>query len=221
MCVILNKRRLGHVDVPAADQVVHLPVEEGQQQRADVRAVDVGIGHDDHLAVAALAEIDLFADAAADGRDHAADFLVGQHLVFARFIGVDDLAAQGEDGLELAVAAALGAAAGRIALDEVQLAALDDLARAVAELARQSAAGEDALAVAEEGLGLAGRLAGLGRQHGLGDHQLGRLGMLFQILRKEVADDRIDDAFHLRVVELDLGLRLRTAGSAAAPRRSP
>ena len=50
----LEQRRLGHVDVPAADQVVHLPVEEGQQQRADVRAVDVGIGHDDHFAVAAL-----------------------------------------------------------------------------------------------------------------------------------------------------------------------
>ena len=169
-----------------------------------MRAVDVGIGHDDHLAVAAFGEIDLLADAAADGRDHAADFLVGQHLVFARFVGVDDLAAQGEDGLELAVAAALGAAAGRIALDQVKFAALDDLARAVAELAGQPAAGQDALAVAQEGLGLAGRLAGLGRQHRLGDHQLGRLGMLLEVLGKEVADHGIDDAFHLRIVELAL-----------------
>ena len=178
----LEQRRLGHVDVPAADQVVHLPVEEGQQQRADVRAVDVGVGHDDDLAVAALGEIDLLADARADGGDDAADFLVGQHLVLAGLVGVDDLAAQGEDGLELAVAAALGAAAGRIALDEVQLAAIDDLAGAVAELAGQAAAGQGALALAEEGLGLAGRLAGLGRQHRLGDHLLGRLGMLFEVL---------------------------------------
>ena len=168
-----------------------------------------------------MAEIDLFADAAADGRDHAADFLVGQHLVFAGLVGVDDLAAQGEDGLELAVAAAFGAAAGRIALDEVQLAALDDLARAVAEFARQPAAGQDALAVAEEGLGLAGRLAGFGRQHGLGDHQLGRLGMLFQVLGQEVADHGVDDAFQLGVVELDLGLRFELRVRQRGPRRSP
>ena len=50
-----EQRRLGHVDVAAFDQIVHLAVEERQQQRADVRAVDVGVGHDDDFAVAALA----------------------------------------------------------------------------------------------------------------------------------------------------------------------
>ncbi len=135
-----EQRRLGHVDVPAPHQVVHLPIEEGQQQGADVRAVHVGVGHDDDLAVAALAEVDFFADAGADGRDDAADLFVGQDLVVARLVGVDDFAAQGEDGLVLADAAALGAAAGGIALDEVQFAALHVAAGAIAEFARQAAA---------------------------------------------------------------------------------
>ena len=86
----------------------------------------------------------------ADGRDHAADFFVGQHFVVARFVGVDDLAAQREDGLVLADAAAFGAAAGRIAFDQVQLALLDVAAGAVAELAGQAAAAQGALAFADQ-----------------------------------------------------------------------
>jgi hypothetical protein len=35
------QRRLRDVDVPALDQFRHLPIEERQEQRADVRAVDV------------------------------------------------------------------------------------------------------------------------------------------------------------------------------------
>src|SRR4029079_14239834 len=110
-------------------------VEEVEQQRADVRAVDVGIGHDDDAAVTALGEVLVFADASADGTDHAADFLVGEDFVFARFGGVDDLAAEWKDGLVLARAAAFGAAAGRIAFHEVEFALVDVAAGAVAELA--------------------------------------------------------------------------------------
>ena len=121
-------------------QVVHLAVEERQQQRADVRAVHVGVGHDDDFAVAAFGEVHFVADARADGRDHAADLFVGQHLVFARLVGVDDFAAQREDGLVVADAAAFGAAAGRIALDQVQFALIDLAAGAVAEFAGQAAA---------------------------------------------------------------------------------
>ena len=49
----LVERRLGDEDVAAVDQFAHLPEEEGEQQGADVRAVDVGIRHDDDLVVAA------------------------------------------------------------------------------------------------------------------------------------------------------------------------
>src|SRR5947207_1854670 len=91
-----------------------------------------------------------FSASSTRGRDHAADFLVGEDLVFARLVGVDDLAAQGKDGLEVAQPAALGRAAGRIALDEIQLAALDLAAQAIAKLAGQAAAGVQPFAFAGE-----------------------------------------------------------------------
>ena len=142
------------------------------------------------------------------GGDDAADFLVGQHLVFARLVGVDDLAAQGEDRLEHPHAAPLGAAAGGIALDQVQLAAFHVAAGAIAELAGQAAAGEGPLAFADQGAGLAGALAGLGRQQPFLHDDLGGLGVLFEEAAQEVAHRRIDDPFHFAVAELGLGLAL-------------
>ena len=61
------ERRLRDEDVAALDQLLHVAEEERQQQRADVRAVHVRVGHDDDLAVAQLGEIEIvLADAGAD-----------------------------------------------------------------------------------------------------------------------------------------------------------
>ena len=57
----LVQRRLRDVDVAALDQLGHLAVEERQQQRADVRAVDVGVGHDDDAVVAQLVGVEVLA----------------------------------------------------------------------------------------------------------------------------------------------------------------
>ena len=48
----LEQRRLRNVHVSALDQLRHVAEEESEQQRADVRAVHVGVGHQDDLAVA-------------------------------------------------------------------------------------------------------------------------------------------------------------------------
>ena len=123
----LVERRLGDVDVPALDQLRHLPVKERQQQRADVRAVHVGIGHDDDFVSSAACSMLnapsplAVADAGADGGDHRADFGVLQHLVQPRFLDVDQLAANRQDRLETPVAPLLGRAAGGITLDDVEL----------------------------------------------------------------------------------------------------
>src|ERR1700704_5588380 len=45
-------RRHRQVEMAIVDQLRRLAVEEGDQQRGDVRAVDVGVGHDDDLFVA-------------------------------------------------------------------------------------------------------------------------------------------------------------------------
>ena len=169
-------------------------------------AVDVGIGHDHDFVVAALGEIDLFADADADGGDHAADFLVGEHFIFARFVGVDDFAAEREDGLVFAEAAPFGAAAGGIALDEVEFAAGDVAAGAIAELAGERAAGQGAFALAEQGFGFAGGFAGFGGEDAFLDDDLGDFGILFEVFAQGVADDGGDDAFDFAVAELGFGL---------------
>ena len=78
-----------------------------------MRAVDIGVGHDDDLVIAELGEVELvLADARAERGDQRADLLRRQHLVEARPLHIEDLAAQGEHGLEGAVARLLGAAAG-------------------------------------------------------------------------------------------------------------
>jgi hypothetical protein len=55
----LVQRRLRDVDVAALHQLGHLAVEEGQQQGADVRAVHVGVGHDDDAVVAQLGDVEV------------------------------------------------------------------------------------------------------------------------------------------------------------------
>ena len=96
----------------------------------------------------------------------------------------------GQDRLELAHAAAFGAAAGRIAFDEVQLALVDVAAGAVAELAGQAAAGEGAFAFADQLFLLAGGVAGLGGEHAFVDDRLGRLRILFEELGEILAEER-------------------------------
>jgi hypothetical protein len=66
--------------VPTCHQLVHLTIEEAEQQRSNVRTIDVGVGHDDDSIVAALGNVLIDADTAADGLDHAHDFFVREGL---------------------------------------------------------------------------------------------------------------------------------------------
>ena len=178
------KRRLRDVNIVALDQLRHVAEEEGEQQGADVRAVDVGVGHEDDFAVADLGGVEVvFADAAAERGDHGADFLVAEHLVVAGFFDVEDFALEGQDGLEAAIAALLGGAAGAFALDQVEFAAVGIALRAVGELAGQAAAIESALAAGEVAR-LAGGLAGAGGFNGLVDDALGDGRILLENMRR-------------------------------------
>src|SRR3546814_20959832 len=99
----------------ALDQLRHLPEEEGEQERADVAAVHIGVGHDDDLVVAQLIDVELVAtDAGSERRYQSPDLLRRQHLVEARPLDIQDFAAQRQDRLVLAVPPPLGRAAGQI-----------------------------------------------------------------------------------------------------------
>ena len=92
-------------------------------------------------------------------------FSLADDLVEARLLDVQDLAAQRQDRLEAAVAALLGRAAGRVALDDVELAPRRVALLAVGELAGQRQAVERALADAR-GRGPCGPPRGRGRPSG-------------------------------------------------------
>src|SRR4029079_12079272 len=111
-------------------------------------------GHDDNLAVADLAHVLDVVDVHANRRDEGRNLVVLQKLFELGLLDVEHLAAKGQDGLELPVAPALGAAAGRVALDEEELALVALATRAVVELARQPAAGQGVLALLERVAGL-------------------------------------------------------------------
>ncbi len=104
-----------------------------------MRAVDVGVGHDDDPVVAELRDVELVRDPGSDRGHHRLDLHVGEHLVDPVLIGVDHLAAQREDRLEEAVARVDGGAAGGVALHEEEFGRFGIADLAVGELARSEA----------------------------------------------------------------------------------
>jgi len=102
------ERRLRDVDMAAVDKLLHVAEEEREKQRADVAAVDVGIGHQNDFVIAELAGVEIvFTDAGAERGDDGANFFVAEHLVVAGFFDVEDFALEREDRLIAAVASAL------------------------------------------------------------------------------------------------------------------
>src|SRR5207245_2022527 len=100
---------------------LHLAEEEGQEKRADMGSVHVGVGEDDDLVVTDLVEVELLPQARADGGDQGLDLRVLQHLVHASALDVEDLAAAGGDGLGGGVARLDGRTTRRVALNYEQL----------------------------------------------------------------------------------------------------
>ena len=96
-----------------------------------MRTVHVCIRHDDDPAVTQLGDIKApfvltiailfrFADARADGGDHRPNLVVFEKLVLARFLDVDELAANRQDRLITPIAPLLGGAACRITFDNIK-----------------------------------------------------------------------------------------------------
>jgi len=52
------ERRCSDVDVTILDERTHIAEEEGQDERGDMTTVHVSIGHDDHLVVAKLCQVE-------------------------------------------------------------------------------------------------------------------------------------------------------------------
>src|SRR5690606_34822229 len=201
------ERRLRDVDEAGHDELRHLTEEEREQEGTDVRAVDVGIGHDDDLVVARVLELELVTDARADRRDDGADLVVREDPVDPGALDVEDLALEREDRLVGAVPSLLRAAAGRVSLDEVDLAHRRVADRAVRELPREDATLERAL-LARQIPRAASRFPRPRRLQRLVDDPPRGLRVLVEEDREVLVHRGLDGAPDLAVAELGLGLPL-------------
>ena len=132
------ERRHGEKQMAVRNQLRHLAIEEREQQRGDVRAIHIGVGHDDDALVAQRIVAVARAGAATKRLHQIGEFRDSAQLAGGGARDVQDLAAQREDGLGGAVARLLGGAAGGIAFDEKNLRAARRIARAIGELAGQA-----------------------------------------------------------------------------------
>ena len=170
-------------------------------------AVHVGVGHEHDLVVAGLGEVEVLADAGAHGGDDGLDLDVLERLVQPRLLDVQDLAPDGQDGLEGAVAGLLGRAAGRVALDDEQLRLARVARGAVGQLARQRGRLEQRLAPGQLA-GVAGRHAGPGGLDALDHDRLGLGAVLLEPLVQGPVGGLLDEPLDVGVAELGLGLAL-------------
>src|SRR5471032_1184518 len=194
----LVQRRLRDVDVAALDQLRHLAVEQGQQQGADVGAVDVRIGHDDDTVVAQFFDVEFVrSDRGSQGGDQGGDLLRGQHFFETGFFHVQHFTAQWQNRLELAVASLFCRATCRVTLDDVQFAQGGVFFLAISQLGRQAQAVHDAFAAGQVA-GLAGRFARARRFDDLAANDFGVVRFFLQVISQGLGDDLFDRAAHFR-----------------------
>ena len=209
----LVQRRLGNVNMAPLHELRHLTVKEGEQQCANVRTVNVGVGHDDDTVVSQFGNVEVvvagaaagLADAGAQGGNQRQDFIAGEQLFVTRFFDVQNLAAQRQDGLEFPVTALLGRAAGGVALDDVDFAQSRVFFLAVGQLAGQAHAIQNTFA-SRHVAGFAGSFTCACRFNDLADNDLGVVRTLLQVVVQEFADDVFNRAAHFARDQLVFGL---------------
>ena len=211
-----EERRLRNVDIASLEQLRHLPEKEREEQGPDMAAVHVGVCHEDDLMVPSLADVervlvglfDLFAftaDAGSERHDQGPDLVAREHFVEARLLDVENLALKRQNRLKLAVASLLRGTAGRITLDDIQLAQRRIFLRTVGQLAGKRPPIKRALA-SDELFSFSRRFTSASRVDRFSDDLSGHRRVLFKIGPKRLVDRGLDDALHLTIAQL--GFRL-------------
>ena len=187
-----------------------------------MRAVDVGVGHDNNAMVAELAQVHVLAEAGAECGDERSQLFVGEHLLQPRLFDVEDLALERQDRLESPVAPLLGGAAGGVTLDDVELTVLRVTVGAVSQLAGEAGAVEQPLA-RDQVARLASGVAGAGGHDALFDDAAAFGGVLRQVDAQLLTHDGLHLSLDLRVAQagLRLALELRLGQLDADHRHQP
>ena len=192
--------------MPMPHQFRQLPIEERHQQRRDMRAIDIGVRHDDHPAIPQSVAVEPVPHPTSQRLDQVLQLLVLPQLVGRGAGDVQDLAAQWQHRLRLPIARLLGRPAGAVAFHQEDLGLGGVLARAVGQLARQAQLARRRLA--------GGVLALLAPQPLLGpvDHEGQQIVRLRRVAGEEmvepVAQRGLDQPRRIRAGQLFLGLAL-------------
>ena len=176
--------------------------------------VDVCIGHDDDLVVARLGDIEVAAvagtrrNATADSGNQRLNGVARECAMVTNALDVQNLAAQGQNRLDVSAAAVLGRTACRVTLYDEELGQLGIAHRAVGELAGQGRRLEQTLATGRLAR-LAGGVARLAGLLGLLDDLAGGPGMLLEVIGKSIGHNLERERAHVGATELGLGLTLK------------
>ena len=187
------------------NQRLHITVEEGQQQRTNMRTVDVGICHDDNLAITCLVQIEVIADTTAECSNHIADFFTAQHLIKTCLFNIKDFTAQRQNSLEITVTALLGTATCGITFDQINLGILNVTALAVSQLAGKSAQIHSVLTACQLTC-LACCQTSACSNNSLFHQLFCNLRIFLHKLGQSIADQVINDRHNLAVAQLNFSL---------------
>ena len=119
------------------DQLRHEAVQERQHQCVDVRAVDIGIGHDDDLVVAQFGDIEIVVDSGSECRNHRFDLGIGINFIETCFLYIQDFSTQRQDRLRCTASRGFCGTARGISLDQEDLTVFRILVGTVCQFSRQ------------------------------------------------------------------------------------
>ena len=187
------------------DQLRHEPVKESQHQCINMGTVHVGIRHDNDLVITEFGNIEIIMDAGAEGSDHCFDLFIGVDPVFPGLFHIQDLSAQGQDGLGRSAACGFGTAARGISLYQENFTVLGILIGTVRQLAGKTHGIQDRFPSGHFP-GLPGRFPGpLGHQ-GFINNGPGNGRILFQKIFQLFGNNTVRGAPGFHIAQLLLGL---------------
>ena len=201
----LIKGRNGRVDVALLNEGPHEAEEEREKKRSDMRAVDIGIGHDDDFVVTEFFEIKLVSNARAKRCNDRLKLIISVDLIGSRLFDVQHLAPEGKNCLEPRVTSLRGRAACGVTLDDVNFGERGICIVAVAEFIGHLAGLQTGFSP-DGFLCLSGRLSGAVCHHGFIQNRTGNGRIFLKERRELIGDDGAYKRTHGCVSEL--GLRL-------------
>ena len=118
----LVKRRTSDVDISTFNQFFLIAIEEGKNQRPNVRTIHVRIRHDHHTVITEIFNIEILSfNPQAKGRNQRLDLSVFINLGIVGFLDVENFSAQRKNRLKTTIASLFGGASSGISLHNVNL----------------------------------------------------------------------------------------------------